>query len=230
MLNGRACARQQLARCADCEMAVCLSCRCPHCQRCEDCCDEAGQCDEAKADDRMRAMAAQGMIVGAPAAETAEEDSEVQDNDSQLSEDEREERLRAHMEELLGGEPDPEEAPPGSSHESEEEAGEEEEEEEEEEALIRRVLSRTGTPERPATPEHLKIAAAEVGNDGMEELLAAVTNFEVGGSSGKYLAEPEPEDHVGEGGVSRRRDCPFAAPPSPFSRCFNMDGEGMSVK
>ena len=29
---------------------------------------------------------------------------------------------------------------------------------------------------------------------------------------------------------SRRRDCHSAAPPSPFSRCFNMDGEGMSVK
>ena len=29
---------------------------------------------------------------------------------------------------------------------------------------------------------------------------------------------------------SRRRDCHSAAPPSPSSRCFNMDGEGMSVK
>ena len=30
---------------------------------------------------------------------------------------------------------------------------------------------------------------------------------------------------------SRRRDCHSAAPPrSPFSRCFNTDGEGMSAK
>ena len=32
------------------------------------------------------------------------------------------------------------------------------------------------------------------------------------------------------GSCSRRRDCHPAAPPSPFSRCFNMDEEGMSVK
>ena len=30
--------------------------------------------------------------------------------------------------------------------------------------------------------------------------------------------------------TSRRRDCHSAARPSPFSWCFNMDGEGMSVK
>ena len=30
--------------------------------------------------------------------------------------------------------------------------------------------------------------------------------------------------------TSRRRDCRSAAPPSPSIRCFNMDGEGMSVK
>ena len=31
--------------------------------------------------------------------------------------------------------------------------------------------------------------------------------------------------------ISRRRDCHYsAAPPSPFSRCFNVDGEGVSVK
>ena len=29
---------------------------------------------------------------------------------------------------------------------------------------------------------------------------------------------------------SRRRDCHSAASPSPFSRSFNMDGEGMSVQ
>ena len=29
---------------------------------------------------------------------------------------------------------------------------------------------------------------------------------------------------------SRRRDCHSAALPSPSSRCFNTDGEGMSVK
>ena len=29
---------------------------------------------------------------------------------------------------------------------------------------------------------------------------------------------------------SRRRDCHSAAPPSTFGRCFNVDGEGMTVK
>ena len=29
------------------------------------------------------------------------------------------------------------------------------------------------------------------------------------------------------GSTSRRRDCHSTAPPSPFSRCFNTDGEGM---
>ena len=32
------------------------------------------------------------------------------------------------------------------------------------------------------------------------------------------------------GGASRRRDCHSAAPPSPFSRRFNMDVEGVSAK
>ena len=35
---------------------------------------------------------------------------------------------------------------------------------------------------------------------------------------------------VGSGPVSRRRDCHSAAPSSPFSRCFNMDSEGLSSK
>jgi hypothetical protein len=33
-----------------------------------------------------------------------------------------------------------------------------------------------------------------------------------------------------EGALSRRRDCHSAAPPSPFSRRFNSDGEGRSAK
>ena len=37
-------------------------------------------------------------------------------------------------------------------------------------------------------------------------------------------------DCGGREGDSRRRDCHSAAPPSPCSRCFNMDGEGMSVE
>ena len=32
------------------------------------------------------------------------------------------------------------------------------------------------------------------------------------------------------GATSRRRDCNSAAPPSPFSRRFNICGEGMSAK
>ena len=35
------------------------------------------------------------------------------------------------------------------------------------------------------------------------------------------------DDH---GLTSRRRDCHSAAPPSIFTRCFNMGGEGGSVK
>ena len=34
----------------------------------------------------------------------------------------------------------------------------------------------------------------------------------------------------GEGGACRRRDCHSAATPSPFSRCFNRDEEGMSAE
>ena len=37
-------------------------------------------------------------------------------------------------------------------------------------------------------------------------------------------------DRIGSGDFSRRRDCHPAAPPSNFSRRFNTDGEGMSVK
>ena len=33
-----------------------------------------------------------------------------------------------------------------------------------------------------------------------------------------------------DGGASRRRDCPSAAPSSFFSRRFNVDGEGASAK
>ena len=33
-----------------------------------------------------------------------------------------------------------------------------------------------------------------------------------------------------DGAARRRRGCHSAAPPSPFSRCFNMDAEGMSSK
>ena len=33
-----------------------------------------------------------------------------------------------------------------------------------------------------------------------------------------------------DGFISRRRDCPSAAPPSTFSRCFNSDGERASAK
>ena len=33
----------------------------------------------------------------------------------------------------------------------------------------------------------------------------------------------------GPGSASHRRDCHSAALPSPFSRCFNTDGEGTSV-
>ena len=32
------------------------------------------------------------------------------------------------------------------------------------------------------------------------------------------------------GATSRRRDCPSAAPPSAFSRCFNSDGERASAE
>ena len=32
------------------------------------------------------------------------------------------------------------------------------------------------------------------------------------------------------GAISCRRDCHCAAPPSPFSRCINADGEGITVK
>ena len=59
-----------------------------------------------------------------------------------------------------------------------------------------------------------------------------------------YLVQPPPplDDHdfaatlydpsTGgvQGGFTRGRDCHFAAPPSPFGRFFNSDGEGMSVK
>ena len=36
--------------------------------------------------------------------------------------------------------------------------------------------------------------------------------------------------HETRGDNSRRRDCHFAAPSSPFSGCFNMDGRGVSAK
>ena len=36
---------------------------------------------------------------------------------------------------------------------------------------------------------------------------------------------PPPGPFPDDGGASRRRACHSAAPPSPFSRCFNMDGE-----
>ena len=46
---------------------------------------------------------------------------------------------------------------------------------------------------------------------------------------GAVPAVMEPTEHR-EAPSRRREFCYSAAPPSPFSKCFNMDGEGVSVK
>ena len=47
-------------------------------------------------------------------------------------------------------------------------------------------------------------------------------------SSPAVLAHPDSAE-ASEARPSRRQDCHSAAPPSPFSRCFNMDGKGVSA-
>ena len=51
-----------------------------------------------------------------------------------------------------------------------------------------------------------------------------------GGASGgsQDKAGTSGEQQAERGGVSRRRDCHSAAPPSTFSRCFNRDKKGVS--
>ena len=47
-------------------------------------------------------------------------------------------------------------------------------------------------------------------------------------SSPAVLAHPDSAE-ASEARPSRRQDCHSAAPPSPFSRCFNMDEKGVSA-
>ena len=47
------------------------------------------------------------------------------------------------------------------------------------------------------------------------------------GGSAPFGTESQSKQALAPG---RRRDCHFADTPSPFCRCFNSDGEGMSAK
>ena len=67
-------------------------------------------------------------------------------------------------------------------------------------------------------------AASESAPQGRGTLSFAAAVF----GPGMLLQRDRPVAVWGSG--SRRRDCYSAAPPSPFSRCFNSDGKGVSAK
>ena len=105
----------------------------------------------------------------------------------------------------------------------------------------------TPTPRSPAAPAHRYLAASVLGvskNTRAEVPLPRGASLHMWGTS-KYSTASSSSQCTAAAGFakrsakallyrprsnSRRRDCHLMAPPFTFSRCFNRDKQGVSVK
>ena len=79
----------------------------------------------------------------------------------------------------------------------------------------------------------MTVSPAALGNiDGFSKMQRGSDGgLNVCGMNAKAMAGQGSIDSILAGGsISRRRDCHPAAPPSPFSRRFNRDGEGTAAE